>query len=250
MKITDAGGESSCGIPGQSGEDDDLPWSTAKIYEPSPLGMFNRECVDFALWRVNQQLGSTTAPYKFLNGTFRPDGAAARLGPDLEGRLGRQGLAHRRNTTCRRGRLVLPRHRGRGRHLRPRRRRQSRQRRRQLPRRGLQRQPRPERPHLLHPHRRATALPAPFCTCPAALTGGTSETHPDSPRGPARVHGLRAGIQHNTRGTSHPALPPPRRPPSAQAASPKHPAAQHRPPWASPGTRQAKQPRWKPRPRP
>jgi surface antigen len=75
VKITDAGGESSCGIPGQSGKDDDLPWSTAKIYEPSPLGMYNRECVDFALWRVNQQLGSTTAPYKVLNGTFRPDGA-------------------------------------------------------------------------------------------------------------------------------------------------------------------------------
>lgn len=75
VQITDAGGESSCGIPGQSGKDDDLPWSTAKIYEPSPLGMYNRECVDFALWRVNQQLGSTTTPYKVLNGTFRPDGA-------------------------------------------------------------------------------------------------------------------------------------------------------------------------------
>jgi surface antigen len=75
VSITDAGGESSCGIPGQSGKDDDLPWRTAKIYEPSPLGMYNRECVDFALWRVNQQLGSTTTPYKVLNGTFRPDGA-------------------------------------------------------------------------------------------------------------------------------------------------------------------------------
>jgi hypothetical protein len=75
VKITDVGGESSCGIPGQSGKADDLPWSTAKIYEPSPLGMFNRECVDFALWRINQQLGSTTAPYKVLNGNFRPDGA-------------------------------------------------------------------------------------------------------------------------------------------------------------------------------
>ena len=75
VPVTDAGGDSSCGIPGQSGKDDDLPWSTAKIYEPSPLGMYNRECVDFALWRINQQLGSTTAPYKVLNGTFRPDGA-------------------------------------------------------------------------------------------------------------------------------------------------------------------------------
>ena len=74
-KITDAGGTSSCGIPGESGKGDDLPWRTSQIYQPSPLGMFNRECVDFALWRINQQLGSTTAPYKVLNGTFRPDGA-------------------------------------------------------------------------------------------------------------------------------------------------------------------------------
>jgi len=75
VAITDAGGTSSCGIPGESGKGDDLPWRTAQIYEASPLGMFNRECVDFALWRVNQQLGSTIAPYKVLNGTFRPDGA-------------------------------------------------------------------------------------------------------------------------------------------------------------------------------
>ena len=32
------------------------------------------KCVDFALWRVNQQMGSTSAPFKFLNGNFRPDG--------------------------------------------------------------------------------------------------------------------------------------------------------------------------------
>ena len=47
----------------------------------SPLGMYYRECVDFALWRVNQQMGSTGAPFKFLNGTFRPDGQ--RLGSAL-----------------------------------------------------------------------------------------------------------------------------------------------------------------------
>ncbi|UKA77651.1 CHAP domain-containing protein [Arthrobacter sp. FW306-07-I] len=74
-KITDTGGTSSCGIPGESGKGDDLPWRASRVYQPSPLGMFNRECVDFALWRVNQQLGSSTAPYKILNGTFRPDGA-------------------------------------------------------------------------------------------------------------------------------------------------------------------------------
>ncbi|WP_410551278.1 CHAP domain-containing protein [Arthrobacter sp. SIMBA_036] len=75
VKPTGAGEASSCGIPGESGKGDDLPWRTAQIYQPSPLGMLNRECVDFALWRVNQQLGSASAPYKVLNGTFRPDGA-------------------------------------------------------------------------------------------------------------------------------------------------------------------------------
>ncbi|MEV8150509.1 CHAP domain-containing protein [Arthrobacter sp. NPDC080073] len=74
VKTTDAGETSSCGIPGESGKGDDLPWRTATIYQPSPLGMYNRECVDFALWRVNQQLGSNGAPYKELNSTFRPDG--------------------------------------------------------------------------------------------------------------------------------------------------------------------------------
>lgn len=80
---TDTSGEGSCGIPGESGKGDDLPWKTAPTWvsvgaenpaSHSPLGFFNRECVDFALWRVDQQLGSTTAPYKVTNSTFRPDG--------------------------------------------------------------------------------------------------------------------------------------------------------------------------------
>jgi surface antigen len=36
--------------------------------------MFNRECVDFALWRLDQQLGSAAAPFTLTNATFRPDG--------------------------------------------------------------------------------------------------------------------------------------------------------------------------------
>ncbi|MFE4230053.1 CHAP domain-containing protein [Arthrobacter sp. NPDC056886] len=76
----------NCAIPGSSGAGDDLPWATAAIYQPSALGMFNRECVDFALWRVNQQLGSTRAPYKILNSTFRPDGS--NLGSALSWRDG------------------------------------------------------------------------------------------------------------------------------------------------------------------
>ncbi|MBO1269504.1 CHAP domain-containing protein [Arthrobacter cavernae] len=73
---------SGCPLPGDSGAGDDLPWRDAPSWvqvganaaSTSPLGMYNRECVDFALWRVNQQLGSTSAPFKVHNGTFRPDG--------------------------------------------------------------------------------------------------------------------------------------------------------------------------------
>lgn len=73
---------SDCAIPGQSGAGDDYPWKNAPTWlqagantaSTSPLGMYYRECVDFALWRVNQQMGSTSAPFKVLNGTFRPDG--------------------------------------------------------------------------------------------------------------------------------------------------------------------------------
>jgi CHAP domain len=73
---------SDCAIPGKSGAGDDYPWKDSPTWlqvgagpaAASPLGMFNRECVDFALWRVNQQMGSTSEPFKFLNGTFRPDG--------------------------------------------------------------------------------------------------------------------------------------------------------------------------------
>ncbi|WP_427008491.1 CHAP domain-containing protein [Pseudarthrobacter sp. H2] len=73
---------SDCAIPGGSGAGDDLPWKSAPSWlqvganasSTSPLGMYNRECTDFALWRVNQQLGSTGAPFKVHNSTFRPDG--------------------------------------------------------------------------------------------------------------------------------------------------------------------------------
>ncbi|MET3952581.1 CHAP domain-containing protein [Arthrobacter sp. UYEF36] len=73
---------SGCAIPRQSGSGDDYPWKNSPTWlqvgansaSTSPLGMYYRECVDFALWRVNQQMGSTSAPFKFLNGSFRPDG--------------------------------------------------------------------------------------------------------------------------------------------------------------------------------
>ncbi len=72
----------NCAIPGESGAGDDYPFKDAPTWlqvganaaSTSPMGMYNRECVDFALWRVNQQMGSTSAPFKYVNGTFRPDG--------------------------------------------------------------------------------------------------------------------------------------------------------------------------------
>lgn len=73
---------SGCAIPGQSGAGDDYPYKDSPTWlqvgagaaAASPMGMFYRECVDFALWRVNQQMGSTAEPFKYLNGNFRPDG--------------------------------------------------------------------------------------------------------------------------------------------------------------------------------
>ncbi|MDN4643387.1 CHAP domain-containing protein [Arthrobacter sp. PsM3] len=85
---------SDCAIPGQSGAGDDYPWKNSPTWlqvgandaSTSPLNLYYRECVDFALWRVNQQMGSTGAPFKFLNGTFRPDGQ--RLGSALTWKAG------------------------------------------------------------------------------------------------------------------------------------------------------------------
>ncbi|MDQ1060787.1 surface antigen [Arthrobacter globiformis] len=83
-----------CIIPGKSGAGDDYPWKDSPTWmqvgvndvSTSPLNFYYRECVDFALWRVNQQMGSTSAPFKFLNGTFRPDGQ--RLGSALTWKAG------------------------------------------------------------------------------------------------------------------------------------------------------------------
>ncbi|WP_234865320.1 CHAP domain-containing protein [Sinomonas albida] len=57
-----------------AGAGDDLPWGHGPVDAPSDLGMYTRECVDFALWRVNQAYGSTSAPFRFTNADFRRDG--------------------------------------------------------------------------------------------------------------------------------------------------------------------------------
>ena len=66
------GGTGACGSAVGSG--DDLPWGHGPVGAVSPLGMFTRECVDFALWRVNQELGSAGAPFRLTNASFRGDG--------------------------------------------------------------------------------------------------------------------------------------------------------------------------------
>ena len=83
-----------CAISGNSGSGDDYPWKGSPTWmqvgandaSTSPLNFYYRECVDFALWRVNQQMGSTGAPFKFLNATFRPDGQ--RLGSAVTWKAG------------------------------------------------------------------------------------------------------------------------------------------------------------------
>ncbi|MFK4299168.1 surface antigen [Arthrobacter sp. GAS37] len=64
-----------CGGSGTvAGSGDDLPWATGAIDAAGPLGMYTRECVDFALWRVNQAAGSAGAPFRITNSNFRGDG--------------------------------------------------------------------------------------------------------------------------------------------------------------------------------
>ena len=103
---------SDCAIPGQSGAGDDYPWKNSPTWlqvgantaSTSPLGMYYRECVDFALWRVNQQMGSTSAPFKFLNGTFRPDGQG--LGSALTWKAGWDAKGWATGSTPRVGAVV------------------------------------------------------------------------------------------------------------------------------------------------
>ncbi|MEZ2390248.1 CHAP domain-containing protein [bacterium RCC_150] len=62
----------SCG-GAAAGSGDDLPWGHGPVDTAGDLGMYTRECVDFALWRVNQAYGSTSAPFRFTNSNFRDD---------------------------------------------------------------------------------------------------------------------------------------------------------------------------------
>ncbi|MGM7774424.1 CHAP domain-containing protein [Arthrobacter sp. KNU-44] len=105
-------GGSGCAISGQSGTGDDYPWKNSPTWmqagankaSTSPLDMYYRECVDFALWRVNQQMGSTSAPFKFLNSTFRPDGQ--RLGSAVTWKAGWDAKGWPTGSTPRAGAVV------------------------------------------------------------------------------------------------------------------------------------------------
>lgn len=52
-------------LPGSAIGGNDYPWSDTPAGIGSPLGYFNRECVDFVAWRLNKQAGITQAPWKF-----------------------------------------------------------------------------------------------------------------------------------------------------------------------------------------
>ncbi|NMR32476.1 CHAP domain-containing protein [Crystallibacter degradans] len=71
--------------PQLAAEGDDLPWPDAPYCviggscpagAQSPLGMYHRECTDFALWRLNAMAGVTEAPWKYHNSDLALGNAA------------------------------------------------------------------------------------------------------------------------------------------------------------------------------
>jgi len=57
---------------------DDYPWRDADLKQLSPLRYIYRECVDFVVWRLNRDAGSTSAPFKYTWGYLTPNGGNAR----------------------------------------------------------------------------------------------------------------------------------------------------------------------------
>ena len=57
---------------------DDYPWREAGLKQLSPLRYIYRECVDFVVWRLNRDVGSTSAPFAYTWGYLTPDGGNAR----------------------------------------------------------------------------------------------------------------------------------------------------------------------------
>jgi surface antigen len=60
--------------PRQAG--DDYPWPTAASVL-SPLSYYYRQCVDFVAWRLNRDVGVTSAPWKYVWSNLTPTGGNA-----------------------------------------------------------------------------------------------------------------------------------------------------------------------------
>lgn len=60
---------------------DDYPWATELRMSQggglSPLNYFVRQCTDFVAWRLNRDVGSTSAPYRYNWSTLTPGGGNA-----------------------------------------------------------------------------------------------------------------------------------------------------------------------------
>ena len=66
---------------GAKAQGDDYPWfadlSRNQGGGLSPLNYYYRECVDFVAWRLNRDVGSTTAPFKWVWSNLTPSGGNA-----------------------------------------------------------------------------------------------------------------------------------------------------------------------------
>jgi surface antigen len=55
---------------------DDYPWATAG-YSLSPLNYYYRQCTDFVAWRLNRDVGSYAAPFRWQWSDLTPNGGDA-----------------------------------------------------------------------------------------------------------------------------------------------------------------------------
>ncbi|EAR24883.1 conjugal plasmid transfer, ATPase [marine actinobacterium PHSC20C1] len=55
---------------------DDYPWATAG-YDMSPLNYYYRQCTDFVAWRLNRDVGSFSAPFRWAWADLTPNGGNA-----------------------------------------------------------------------------------------------------------------------------------------------------------------------------
>ena len=72
---------------GAAGTGDDYPTNlknAAKDALIDPWLFYNRECVSFVAWRLNQQGGTPTAPWSFQNNMTGPNGVAVHFGNGYE----------------------------------------------------------------------------------------------------------------------------------------------------------------------